>query len=78
MQKARFHDTLPPAETAGPAEPEAAEVADDGSSCVVAAAGLEVSTAIGWTPIVVTAGPADEVALLEATFESSSGPPARL
>ena len=63
-QKARFHDTLPPAETAGPAEPEAAEVADDGSSCVAAAAGLGVSAAIGWIPIVVIVGLADEVALL--------------
>ena len=71
MQNARFHDTLPPAETAGPAEPEAAEAADDGSSCVVAMAGLEVSAAIGWTPIVVIAGLADEVALLDFCGDSA-------
>ena len=57
---------LPPAETAGPAEPDAAEATDDGSSCTAAVAGLGVSAAIGLAPTVVRAGLADEVALLEA------------
>ena len=64
---------LPPAETAGPAEPDAAEAADDGSSCTAAVAGLGVSAAIGLAPTVVRAGLADEVALLYDVVEDASG-----
>ena len=63
-QSARSHYKLPPDEPVGPAAVGAPDAAEDGSS-IEAAAGPEDSSAFGMDPIVMRAGVADEVALLE-------------
>ena len=63
-QSARSHYKLPPDGPFGPAAVDAPEAAEEGSS-FEAAAGPDGSSAFGMEPIVMRAGVAEEVALLE-------------